>query len=134
MFKKDVKFRMQIFITIAFFLFSVNIKAQIAGITPEKHFFDISFKTLSSVEEFKNLALKVEGIEDIQFLISDSEKITANVFVKNNYRATPDFIENFCLKSGVNEVFIDDHYVGADQVSEAIVSIFQKHNRTTRER
>lgn len=93
-----------------------------------KKFFELKFKTNSSEANFIDLAKKTEGIEDIISINYTSDLALVNVFTKDGIKATPDFIEDFCIKIGLKQVFIDEKIISVDLISESIKKAFKKND------
>ena len=100
----------------------------------EKRFFELKFKANSDESNFITLAKKVEGVEGIEIINYSNDEGYIKVFTMNDVRATPDFIQGFCMKSGLKDILIDEKYVPVKFVSEALKNEFAKKDGRSQER
>lgn len=122
-----------IFFILVSFGKAVFSQAQTDKKAEEKRFFNLKFKVNSNESNFVAIAKKIEGIESIEIINYSNEEGYIKVFTIGDVRATPDFIQDFCMKSGLKDVLIDEKYVPMKLVSEALKNEFAKKDGRSQE-
>ena len=98
-----------------------------------KRFFELRFRTNYNESTFLALAKKVEGVEDVTIINYSNGEGYIKIFTMDGVRATPDFIQGFCIKSGLKEILIDEKYVPVNLVSESIKNEYAKKDGRSKE-